>query len=107
VFKAKSPLYLKEDGLTLRLYFSDIDKRREVIESAPGFTRMPLPAATGVAAIAATSRRTAPAAAANAARWTGKPSNSATDTLFGSKTRKLGRFPNTSSCSRRFISLRK
>lgn len=37
--KSYARLYLKEDGLTLRLYFSDIDKHREAIESAPNFIK--------------------------------------------------------------------
>lgn len=37
--KSYARIYLKEDGLTLRLYFSNIDKHREAIESAPDFIK--------------------------------------------------------------------
>ena len=34
-------IYFREDGIVLRLYFSDIDKHREYIESAPDFIKKP------------------------------------------------------------------
>ena len=34
-------VYIRDDGIILRLYFSDIDKHRDYIEKAPDFIKKP------------------------------------------------------------------
>lgn len=39
--KVAARIYIRENSIILRLYFNDIDKHREYIESAPAFIRLP------------------------------------------------------------------
>ena len=34
-------IYIRDDGIVLRLYFTDIDKHREYLENAPDFIKIP------------------------------------------------------------------
>ncbi len=39
--KVAARIYIRDNGIVLRLFFSSIDKHREYIENAPDFIRMP------------------------------------------------------------------